>query len=118
MTPNQLFTSGVLKLKHLGLTAMLSISYHSTYSETCLNDHLRTAAASLLWSLVMGTECDAIVLYGRIPAYRDHLPNADCDHVWTTRQALCCGNLTANSNRARQEVHNDFQEGFSAAVFV
>ena len=71
---------------------------------------MRTAAASLLLPLVVGPERDAIVLYGRLPAYRDYLPNVDSDHVWMTRQALCCGNLTANSDHARQEVHNHVQE--------
>ena len=96
----------------------MTCSSDDQYSETCLNDHLRTAAAFLLRPLVAGPERYAIVLYGRLRVYRDYLPNVDSDHVWTTRQALCCGNLTANSDHARQEVHNDFQEGFSAAVFV
>ena len=47
---------------------------------------------------MLHAECDAIVF---LYAYQ---PNADSDHVWTTRQALCCGNIIDNYHYTKEIV--------------
>ena len=49
-------------------TRLIYCGHQAFYSETCLNDHLHTAAASLLRPLVAGPERDAIVLYACVLA--------------------------------------------------